>query len=227
MLEPEERISEMIRSLLNSDSELPSNTASKSPSLKWLIPSVILAAGVTECPEERHNVRCDSSNQGSRPMAEHHSHRHSAPQDCVNSSPGMGRAIDRPFNESLSCTRRTHNLKNFRGTELQRRLRPVLAESQNAATYRCAIDSRANRTSSASTCSTRNDSAGSVCIKWTKSSELSKLNSAPSLASAVNDYGFPPTPAGTPSREPTPACTVRIASPSDRLVSLASPFRRM
>jgi hypothetical protein len=69
IVEPEERIRETIRSLLDPDSNPPSSTASKSPFLKWPIPSVMLAAGVTKFPDERYAVRCDSNNKGSKPMA--------------------------------------------------------------------------------------------------------------------------------------------------------------
>src|ERR1035437_7680169 len=66
---PADRIREMIRSLLAAESAPPSKTASKSPSLKWLIASFTVPVGVTKNPEDCQMLLLDSNSHGSKPIA--------------------------------------------------------------------------------------------------------------------------------------------------------------
>src|ERR1035437_2713673 len=59
----------MIRSLLAAESAPPSKTASKSPSLKWLIASFTVPVGVTKNPEDCQMLLLDSNSHGSKPIA--------------------------------------------------------------------------------------------------------------------------------------------------------------
>jgi len=69
MVEPEERISRYDSLSALFDSRATQQNRMRNHPLKWLIPSLMLATGVTTCSEDRHSVLCDFEQPGSKPMA--------------------------------------------------------------------------------------------------------------------------------------------------------------